>query len=617
MPLAAPTPPENRDGFPPIGDYAIVGDTRTAALVSRDGAVEWLCLPHFSGPSMFAALLDRERGGHFSVRPTAPYSVTRSYRQGTNVLVTRFRTDDGAELHLTDVMPLYDDEYRDRLQPQRELLRRIEAFGGAIEVEISYMPRPDYGRSGVDLVRRGRLGWACQHREHLLNLLTDLPLEPSDGGLVGRVSLTPGACAYLSLTYAANDVAVLAPLGAEAEARIDSTAAWWTAWSNACAVTGPYRDAVMRSALTLKLLTYTLSGAIVAAPTTSLPEVVGGVRNWDYRYCWLRDAALTLRAFTDLGYGAEGRAFLGWLLHATRLTAPELQVMYDVYGEARLPEREIAHLAGYRGSRPVRVGNAAWRQLQLDVYGEVVLAAYDALQRGSELDHSERRMLAGIGDLICRQWKRPDQGLWEARTEPRQHTHSKVMCWVALDRLVKLHRQGHLRVPADRFKAEMDTIRDTIEWRGYSTRVKSYVGIFDSQAIDAALLLVPHYGYARADSERMRNTFARIDESLTREGLVYRYRYLNDALPGSEGAFGVCSFWAVDYLARAGRVTEAEERFERLLGRANDVGLYAEEFDPASGELLGNFPQAYTHVGLITAAVSIATARGEMAEKGE
>ncbi len=445
----------------------------------------------------------------------------------------------------------------------------------------------------------------------MLVVHTDIALRPEGDALVGSVTLGVGERRYLSLAYTKSDPAVLPPLGRHAEQRIADTIAWWRGWADRCHYPGPYREQVVRSAVTLKLLTYTLSGAIVAAPTTSLPEALGKGRNWDYRYCWLRDAGLTIQALLATGYREEALSFLGWMLYATRLTWPELQVMYDVFGRTRLAEKELAHLAGYAASRPVRIGNDAYRQRQLDIYGEVVTAACAALAGNGRLDSESARMLSGLGDVVSRQWRESDSSIWEVRGPLRHYTFSKVMCWAALDGLLKLHRDGALVLPPSKvaaFERERTAIEQAIERRGFNTNLNSYASVLDGDKVDASLLLMACIGYKDADDPRMRATYDLIHRRLGRNGLLHRYERF-DGIAGIEGAFGICGFWAIDNLAKRGEIDAAERRFNHMLSFANDLGLYAEEIDIASGAALGNFPQAFTHVGLINAAVSIERAR--------
>jgi GH15 family glucan-1,4-alpha-glucosidase len=598
--------------YPPIDDYALIGDCRSAGLISRDGSLDWLCFPRFDSPSVFAALLDAREGGRFCIRPTGEYSSERSYLSDTNVLETTFRCPSGAFV-LRDLMAVSSEEdKRAYLTPEHEVLREIEGIDGEVEVEILYDPRPDYGLIRPVLEWKWDHGLRCEVGGAALILRSELPLEPKgDGrGASGVVRVKAGERMYLSLTYSREAPAVIAPLGEAARGRIERTARWWREWANRCVYHGPYRDAVVRSALALKLMTYAPSGALVAAPTTSLPEWLGGVRNWDYRYCWLRDASFTLRALFTLGYGEEAEAFDGWVLHATRLTWPELHVLYDVFGEAKLPERELGHLEGYAGSRPVRIGNDAQGQLQLDVYGEVIDAAAQFVGRGGRFDRDTGRMLDGLGRTVCRRWREPDEGIWEGRSGRSHNTHSKVLCWVALDRLVEMHEAGYLKVSVALFRANMEEIRKEIEAHGYNERIRSYTSTFDGDEMDASLLTLPLYGYVEGTNPRMRSTCARIHEKLARDGLVYRYETgTDDGLPPGEGAFGICSFWAVECVARGGNVEGATRTFEQLLAYANDVGLFAEEIDSDTGAALGNFPQAFTHIGLINAALTLAEYR--------
>ncbi len=602
--MATPVRDNEPAGYPALGDYAVIGDSRTAALISRLGSVDWLCLPHFSGPALFGAVLDRRRGGRFAVCPERVRTVSRRYVGPTNVLETTFRAEGGA-VRVTDLMVIA----KDGLQPERELLRIVEGLEGEVSLEVRFEPRPDYARAAGRVVRRGEHGLACVHGNELFLLRTDLALAIEGGDSAsGRVTLAAGERRYLSLGYTCGTIGILPALGASAERRLASTLRWWQDWSGRCRYQGPFREAVVRSLLTTKLMTYAISGAIVAAPTTSLPEVVGGSSNWDYRYCWLRDAALALQTQLDLGYDLEAEAFLGWLLNATRLTQPRLQVVYDVYGKANLPETELSHLEGYRGSRPVRIGNAACRQLQLDIYGEVVAAASVFLEAGGRLDRAEAQLLAGFGKVVCQEWRKPDQGIWERRGGAWQHTQSKMMCWVALDRLLRLHAEGLVEVPADRFREERAAIRAAIETQGYDPELDAYVGVFGGRLLDASLLQMARYGYMDPADPRMRGTFARIEQRLGCEGLLFRYADADGDQRPAEGAFGLCGFWAVDYLARLGELQKAHDRFEHLLSFANDLGLFGEQIDPASGQALGNFPQTYTHVGLMAAATSLAQA---------
>jgi GH15 family glucan-1,4-alpha-glucosidase len=595
--------------YPPIGDYGLIGDCRAAGLVSRDGSLDWLCFPRFDSPSIFGALLDAGSGGRFRIRPTGEFQTSRRYLPDTNILETTFRTTSGS-VALRDLMPVASEaEKRRVLTPDHQVLREVEGLEGEVEVEVLYEPRPEYGRSRPCLQDRGALGLWCEARRAALVIRSELPLVPTRDRQAGHgiAGVRAGERKYLSFSYAEEAPQILPPLGEVARARVERSARWWREWAGRCRYQGPYRDAVVRSALVLKLMAYAPSGAVVAAPTTSLPEQPGGVRNWDYRYCWLRDASFTLRALFALGYHEEAEAFLQWMLHATRLTWPELQVLYDVFGEAHVPEQELPHLEGYVGSRPVRIGNDAHGQLQLDVYGEVIDAVSRFARRGGRFDRDTAKLLDGLGQTVCKRWREPDEGIWEGRSGRFHHTHSKVLCWVALDRLVQMHQAGQLQVSVDTFRAEREAIRAEIEARGYNQHLASYTRTFDGDEMDASLLVLPLYGYVDGQHPRMRSTCARIHDALARDGLVYRYQErTDDGLPPGEGAFGICSFWAVECLTRGGNPEEAAHVFERLLAFGNDLGLLAEEIDPVTGAALGNFPQAFTHIGLINAALTLA-----------
>ncbi len=482
-------------------------------------------------------------------------------------------------------MPICSEsEKHASLVPDHQVLREVHGLTGQVEVEVLYEPRPEYGRYAAVLEQRGALGVWGQANDAAFVLRSDLPLHLASDrrSASGRTSIRAGEHTYLTFAYAEEAPVVVPPLGELARAQAVRSARWWQEWAGRCSYRGPYRDMVVRSALVLKLMAYAPSGAVVAAPTTSLPEHLGGERNWDYRYCWLRDASLTLRALFVLGYDAEALAFLSWMLHATRLTWPELQVLYNVFGEANLPERELTYLEGYASSRPVRIGNDAHGQLQLDVYGEVIDAVARFARRGGRFDHDTVRLLNGLGRTVCKRWREPDEGIWEGRSGRFHHTHSRVLCWVALDRLVQMHEAGQLALKhVDAFRAERDAIRTEVESRGYSARVGSYTRVLEGEELDASLLLLPAYGFTDSRHPHMRSTCARIHERLGHDSLIYRYETTtDDGLPPGEGAFGICSFWAVECLARGGDLPGATAAFERLLGYANDVGLYAEQIDP-------------------------------------
>jgi GH15 family glucan-1,4-alpha-glucosidase len=591
-------------GYAPIDAYAIIGDTRSAALVCRDGSIDWLCWPRFDSPSIFAALLDDDRGGFFRIRPVVDCEVERRYLPDTVILETTFFTDSGSCV-LRDLMPVASEaDQRRVLLAEREILREVEGLTGEVELEIIYAPRPDYACRRPRLESRGALGIWCGSDGEGLYLRSETPLEVAADRMTatGQTTIRAGQRLSVSLSYTQQAPAVLPPLGDAVQERIARTAAWWQAWANRCQYTGPYRSAVVRSALTLKLLTFSPSGAIVAAPTTSLPEQIGDEKNWDYRFCWLRDASFTAHALYELGHDEEATAFINWALHTTRLRWPELRVLYDVYGRDPKPERELTHLEGYGGSAPVRVGNGAQGQLQLDGYGTVIDLALMYIERGGQLDADTARMLKDLGRTICARWREPDSGIWELRGKRQPYTHSKVMAWVALDRMITLHERHGLDIPVYRYVAERSAVRAEIEQRGFNLRLNTFTQTLGGNQLDAAVLVMPLYGFIDAGHLRMRATVDAIQEHLGDGPLIYR------ALPNGvpdEGTFGICAFWAVECRAKAGDLEVAQAQFEQLLGYANDVGLFAEEIDARTGAALGNFPQGFTHIGLINAALTL------------
>jgi GH15 family glucan-1,4-alpha-glucosidase len=599
--------------IPSIQDYAIIGDCRSAALVSCQGSIDWLCWPRFDKTSIFAALLDRQQGGCWQIGPAGEHASSRRYLPQSNVLQTHFSTASGAAT-LTDFMPVASElPKRTLLFPDQEILRRLECTDGEIAIDVSFAPRANYGKDSVHIRDVGRLGLRIEAGRgvYCLRSSTALKLSAEADTAFARLHLKRGDTLCFSFSYSEEAPAVLSPLeDSIVTARIGHSAHWWQQWAQRADYDGAYRDEVIRSALTLKLLTYAPSGAIIAALTTSLPERIGGNLNWDYRYCWLRDASLTVRALLELGYWEEAEDFVDWMLQATRLTQPELRILYDVYGESAPKERTLDYLSGYKGSRPVRIGNAARNQTQLDVYGEVVDAVAQFAYHGRPLDRETQKVLIGFGDYVVKHWQEPDEGIWEPRTSPRHHTHSRLLCWVALDRLISLHKKGLLpKAPADVYAQHSNRIRREIHHRAWNTRLRSYVSVLDSDELDASLLLLSWYGFERAASPRMRRTYrALLDHLGTSNGLLYRY-----PSEAEEGTFAICSFWEAEYLALGGgSLAQSHALFKRLLVYHSDLGLYAEEIDPATGAALGNFPQAFTHIGLIGAALSI-----RQREKGE
>lgn len=594
--------------YPPLSDYALLSDCHSAALVSRDGSVDWCCFHRFDARPVFARLLDWEKGGHFRIAPKGPYTVARRYLPGTNVLETRFQAPRGV-LVLVDAMPVRptsDHSPPEGVHPFHQLIRLVRCEAGEVEVAVEFNPRFEYGLTRPRLEKRAENLAVVYGGPDALVLESSLPLVQTDlCGCGASAVLSEGEEAYVILTYSIPHELRPRLFGADwARRRVSMTGAFWRNWSDRCTYEGPYAEAIQRSALVVKALTNAPSGAIVAAPTTSLPEDVGGARNWDYRYSWLRDAALDLYALFRLGYSEEAHAFMEWVMRTTAGRPEDLQPVYGVGGERLLPENELEGLEGYKGSRPVRVGNGAYRQLQLDVYGELLDTAWLYHRHGGRIDPGFWEFLCGAVDVVERRWTEPDEGIWEVRGGPRHFVYSKVMAWVAVDRAIKLARARRLPAHLERWKTLRKQIRARIETEGVDAETGSFLQAFGSRSADAANLLVPLVRFLPPDDPRVRATLELTEKELLVDGLVYRYRGA-DGLPGGEGAFVICSFWLVDNLAQTGEVERARELFERLIGYANDVGLLSEQIDPATGDLLGNFPQAFSHVGLIGAAANI------------
>jgi GH15 family glucan-1,4-alpha-glucosidase len=590
--------------YAPIGDYAAIGDGRTAALVARDGSIDWLCFPDLDSPSVFAAVLDADRGGRFALEPDVAAHARRRYLPDTNVLETTFTTERGV-VKVTDALALPSRD----LGPARELIRRVDCVAGQVPMRWRVSPAFGYGALRPRFERRGRIPVAVGGRDALAVCSWDAgEVEIGENAIAGRFTARAATSALIAVCAAHQEPLVIPPRE-HVESRLDATTAYWRRWAAGRAYAGPWRHVVLRSALALKLLVYAPSGAIAAAATASLPEEIGGERNWDYRFCWVRDSAFTLAALLHMGCEGEAEAFFWWLLHASQLTHPRLQVLYRLDGGERATERTL-ELDGYRGSRPVRVGNAAAQQTQLDIYGDLLETALIYTEAGGRLDRETARRLADTADLVCRIWRQPDSGIWEVRSRPMHFTHSKMMCWVALDRALRLSEAGHLSSRhAPTWRADKRAIREFIEERCWSPALGSYTRVAGGREVDASLLLGVLLGYEGSDPHRMAATVEAVRRDLGDGPLLARYRG-EDGLRGAEGAFLCCSFWLADALARVGRLDEATALMNELIGLANDVGLYSEELDARTAEPIGNLPQGLVHLALINAAISIAKARG-------
>jgi GH15 family glucan-1,4-alpha-glucosidase len=588
--------------YKPIESYGIIGDMHTVALIGTDGSIDWCCLPAFDSPSLFAAILDARKGGHFRIASLLEGQRKQMYLPDTNVLVTRFLSTDGVG-EVVDFMPIHDPSVGRKVH---EIVRVVRGVRGRVRFRLECRPAFDYARKDHDATAIDRgVVFTCGERR--VALLGRIPLSIEGGAAIADFELGPDE----SATFVLRDVepGCDIPLekglhdGGEALAR---TVKFWRGWLSRCTYHGRWREMIMRSALVLKMLTYQPTGAIVAAPTTSLPEEIGGVRNWDYRFTWIRDAAFTVYAFLKLGFTEEAAAFMDWLEKRALEGAGErpLQLMYGIDGRKELTELTLDHLDGYRGSRPVRIGNGAADQLQLDIYGELIDSVHIYNSSGAPISYDLWGHLRAMIDWVSRNWDRPDDGIWEVRGGPQQFTYSKMQCWVALDRGLKIAQARSFPIDRDRIEQERDRIFETTMTRGYDKKRRTFVQYFGTDALDASTLLMPLVHFVAGKDPRMLGTLEAIQKELVSDSLVYRYEIgkgAGDGLSGGEGTFNMCTFWLVEALTRAGKLDDARFIFEKMLTYANHLGLYAEETGPC-GEALGNYPQAFTHMGLISAA---------------
>lgn len=590
----------------PIGDYAAIGDRRTAALVARDGSIDWWCVPRFDSPALLCRLLDQSRGGSFLVAPRNVKGVTRRYLDGSNVLETTFQADDGV-IRLTDFMPWH---------PGRDgpctIVRRVEAVAGSPSLRVRFEPTPDFARKAVEFTPgAGAMLGRCPDFSLRLSLNPAADLRLAAGVVETETALVQGHELWISLEAREDGAWDDAPRPLMLQDLLDRTVRAWRRWASRCELPGHNRDLVVRSALALKMLTYEPSGGIVAAVTTSLPEVPGGTANWDYRYAWLRDASWTLDALMSIGHHDEPFAFWRWLERVAERADSDLSIMYTLDGDEVPPEVELDHLAGYGGARPVRVGNTAAQQMQLDIFGELLDGLYRCSEARAEMRplHPELwRHLCSMAESVAEKWHEPDHGLWEIRGPPRHYVSSKAQCWSALDRAIRIAERDGLHAPLDRWREARRAVRELVLTRGFNERLGAFTQTIDGQSLDAAVLLVPRTGLLPASDPRVRSTIQRLRERLERRGLLYRFEHDGESAHG-EGAFLLCSFWLVEILAMAGDVEEAARVFQRTASVTNDVGLLSEQADPETGALWGNFPQALSHLGLVRAASRLAQAR--------
>jgi GH15 family glucan-1,4-alpha-glucosidase len=595
-------------GYNRIGSYGVIGDMHSVALVGMDGSIDWCCLPRFDSPSIFAAILDDKKGGYFRIAATNEQAQCRQmYLPETNVLVTRFLSQEGVG-EIVDFMPIYNQKPKPG-KKRHEIVRIVHGVRGQVSFRADCRPAFDYARSPHELRLDNNRAVFCSP-DARITMGCPFELKADEGGAIADFTLGPNESATFLLQLDMDGQELPSDIQAFGQDTLQETIAAWKKWVAKCRYQGRWRETVVRSALALKLLTYEPTGAIVAAATCGLPEEIGGVRNWDYRYTWIRDSAFTIYAFLRLGYTEEAARFMDWLQQRATEEDTEigpLQVMYGIDGRSDLPEIALDHLDGYRGSRPVRIGNGASHQLQLDIYGELIDSIYLYNKHAEPISYDLWVYLRRILDWVCANWERPDHSIWEVRREPEHFVYSKMQCWVALNRGLRIAEKRGLPLDYERIRRESSRIYEAIMKYGWDKERQTFVQYFGGDAVDASALLFPLMMFVSPGDPKMHATVERIREELISDSLVHRYelgRAVGDGLPGREGTFSICTFWIVEVLARSGRLDEARLIFEKMLTYANHVGLYAEEIGP-TGEALGNFPQAFTHLGLISAAFDL------------
>ena len=591
-----------------LEDYGIIGNLETCALVAKDGSLDWCCFPHIESPSVFAAILDIDNGGHFWIKPKGEFESQQLYVEGTNIIETKLNTPSGV-LHITDFMPV-ELAGGNTVKKHQAILRKITCSDGRVELELSFKPRFDYARAvpSLNLVEGGII---ASWQDKRLFLQSPFSLNISNDEVLGKFNISQGETHWFVLRYGSSE-----PISSkECERLLEKTKQFWLNWvhrceSSKCVFGGPWHERIVRSGLVLKLLTHPASGAIIAAPTTSLPEEIGGVRNWDYRFAWIRDASFTVQALFNLGHVQEAMDYFRWLRNICKSTAAsEINIMYGPHGELDLEEQELKHLSGYRNSRPVRIGNAAAKQRQFDIYGELINVFYETSRYGEDISLADWQFVKNISDYVSGIWNTEDSGIWEVRGRPKHFTYSKLMCWVALDRSIKIAEKKGFNGSVERWKNVRNQMQQAILERGFSRKLNSFVQAFNSEVLDATSLLIPIMGFLPFNDSRVIGTIKATTERLMTNGLVHRYEG-DDGLPGKEGTFVLCTFWLVEALALSGQVEKAEEIFTGLLKYISPLGLFAEEINPVSGEQLGNYPQAFSHIGLINSALYLGIAKG-------